>query len=42
MEVVYVTGDQKSNFKNLKQGKQNCYAPEKFSSLPEEHSVGHR
>lgn len=34
IEVVYVAGDQKSDFKNLKQEKWNCYSPEKFSSLP--------
>lgn len=36
MEVVYVTGDQKRDFKNLKQETQNCYAPEKFSLFPKE------
>lgn len=40
MEVVYVTGDQKSDFKNLKQENQNCYVPEKFSSLLKE-NVSH-
>lgn len=36
IEVVYVAGDQKSDFKNLKQEKYNCDSPEKFSSLSKE------
>ena len=36
VEVVYVAGDQKRDFKNLKQEKWNCYPLEKFSSFSKE------
>ena len=36
VEVVYVAGDQKGDFKNLKQEKWNCYPLEKFSSFSKE------
>jgi hypothetical protein len=40
IDIVDITGNQKSNFKNLKQEKQNCYAPKKYSPIAREYRVG--